>query len=549
MNTLTQSAAWQALLNHRQDFNRTSLRQLFAQDTQRFQRFSLQAGPLFLDYSRNHLMSETLDLLTQLAQQAGLPDMIDAMFSGEPINSTEHRAVLHTALRDPYSAPIRVHGQDVTPLIEAVLERMESFVHQVRSGEWRGFTGLPITDVVNIGIGGSDLGPASVIAALPGDCTGPRVHFVSNVDGAQLTYTLRHLNPAQTLFIIASKTFTTQETLLNAHSARAWFMQTAGDASFVAQHFVALSTNETEVKRFGIDPRHMFEFWDWVGGRYSLWSAIGLSIALGIGMEKFRELLAGASIMDEHFRSAPLAQNMPVVMGLIGVWYINFFGAQTHAILPYDQGLERFVAHIQQVSMESTGKSVTLKGESVDYATGAVVWGGAGTNGQHAYYQLLHQGTTLIPADFIIPLQSRAPLGTHHQLLMANVLAQGEALMRGKTADEARQELLAQGLTEPDITALLPHKVFPGNRPSNTLTMSSLTPYTLGALLALYEHRTFVQGVVWNINTFDQWGVELGKQLARLIEPELASGKLSGTHDASTAGLISRILDSQDPHH
>jgi glucose-6-phosphate isomerase len=545
MSALTNSSLWQTLKKHRETLASLTLRQLFSEDPARFDRFNASAGPFFLDYSKNLMTTETLDLLLNLAQQANLPQTIQKMFAGDLINRTEHRAVLHVALRAGRDAPpLKVQGQDIRAEVQQVLKRMETFVHQIRSGEWRGYDGRVITDVVNIGIGGSDLGPASVMTALPADCTGPRVHYVSNVDGAHLTYTLKSLNPAQTLFVVASKTFTTQETLLNAHSARSWFLDAAQQEQYIAQHFVAISTNEVEVSRFGIDPQHMFGFWDWVGGRYSLWSAIGLSIALGIGMDKFNELLAGAHEMDEHFRIAPLSRNLPVLMGLIGLWYINFFDAQTHAILPYDQGLERFVAHIQQVSMESTGKSVTLDGETVDYATGAVVWGGAGTNGQHAYYQLLHQGTHLIPADFLLPMRSRVPLGTHHRVLTANVLAQSEALMRGKTKEEARQELLAQGMSGEALENLLPHKVFPGNRPSNTLLFEELTAHTLGGLLALYEHRTFVQGTLWNINAFDQWGVELGKQLARSIEPELSEQGMTSVHDGSTGGLIHHIRDT-----
>lgn len=541
MSRLTESSAWIALQNHATKIGSTTLRQLFAEDDDRYPTMTLTAASLFLDYSKNPITAETIALLLQLAEQEYLPEAIRALFAGAEVNRSEQRAALHMALRqDPQTEPLVIHGHNIGVEVRAVLARMESFVTQVRDGSWRGYTHQPMTDVVNIGIGGSDLGPAAVMAALPVDTDRLRIHYVSNVDGAHLTQTLKPLNPATTLFIVASKTFTTQETLLNAQSARTWFLQQAQDDKHVARHFVALSTNATEVARFGIDTQNMFEFWDWVGGRYSLWSAIGLSIALGLGMEKFRALLAGAQAMDEHFRTAPLAQNMPVLMGLIGLWYINFRQAQTHAILPYDQGLERLVAHFQQVSMESLGKSVTQQGLPVDYATGAIVWGGAGTNGQHAYYQLIHQGTWLIPADFILPLHSRTPLGTHHQLLSANVLAQGEALMRGKTPQEVHSELASQGLTTEQQQALQPHKVFPGNRPCNTLLMPQVDPYRVGALIALYEHRTFVQGTLWGINPFDQWGVELGKQLARTIASELST--LDPTaHDSSTSGLIEHV--------
>lgn len=541
MSRLTESPAWRALQTHVTSIRATSLRTLFTTDPERYPRMTVDAGPLFLDYSKNLLNQETLSLLIGLAEQEQLGSAIRDLFGGAIVNHSEQRAALHMALRQGDAAPpLRLQGEEIGPAIQRVLSQMEDFVTRVHSGSWRGYTNRPITDVVNIGIGGSDLGPAAVMSALPADWLALRVHYVSNVDGAQLARTLLPLDPETTLFIVASKTFTTQETLLNAHSARSWLMARAQDERHIARHFVALSTNATAVSQFGIDTHNMFAFWDWVGGRYSLWSAIGLSIALGIGMDKFRTLLAGAHAMDQHFRDTPLAQNMPVLMGLIGLWYINFMGAQTQAILPYDQGLERLVAHIQQVSMESTGKSVTQAGNPVDYATGAIIWGGAGTNGQHAYYQLLHQGTFLIPADFILPLHSRYPLGTHHRMLSANVLAQGEALMRGKTPDEVLHELSAQGLSAEQAQALLPHKVFPGNRPCNTLLMDQVDPYTVGALVALYEHRTFVQGTLWGINPFDQWGVELGKQLARTIESEL-SGQSVVFHDPSTTGLIDRV--------
>lgn len=545
MTSITHSALWQSLQAHAQTLRTRHLRDLFAQDPERFNRYSLQAGPLFLDYSKNLITDETLSLLMNLAQQRGLPAAMEAMFAGEKINRTEQRAVLHTALRNRSTQGVCVDNRDVMPDIRRVLAQMDQFSSALRSGQWQGYSGKTIEDVVHIGIGGSDLGPAMVCAALAADCDGPRVHFVSNVDGAHLWSVLKTLDPERTLFIIASKTFTTQETLLNAHSARHWFLQQAHEERFIARHFVALSTNRAGVVDFGIDPANMFEFWDWVGGRYSLWSAIGLPIALAMGMPRFESLLEGAWAMDQHFREAPLHANMPVLLGLLGVWYINFFQAQTQAILPYDQGMHRFVSYIQQLSMESTGKSVTHSGQEVDYATGSIVWGSPGTNGQHAYFQLLHQGTILVPTDFIAPIHPRHPFTQHHPVLLANFLAQTEALMTGKTAVQARAELQQQGLAQATIEALLPHKCFPGNRPSNTLLFDRLDPYTLGALIALYEHRTLVQSLVWDINAFDQWGVELGKQLARGIEQELLDPQRTLPHDASTQGLIQWIRARQ----
>ncbi|MDE1942035.1 MAG: glucose-6-phosphate isomerase [Betaproteobacteria bacterium] len=541
MSDLTRTTAWAALQQHQHAIAPLHLRDLFARDPGRFERFSLQAGPLFLDYSKNRITDETLTLLLALARESQLPEWIERLFRGDRVNGTERRAALHTALRHRDHSPVLLDGTDVMPDVRRVLDQMRRFSESVRSGEWRGYTGQPITDVVNIGIGGSDLGPAMVVSALDADCGPLRLHFVSNVDGADLSLTLRRLNPAQTLFVIASKTFTTQETLLNARSARDWFLAQAGNPSHVARHFVAVSTHRDEVVRFGIDPAHMFEFWDWVGGRYSLWSAIGLPIALAIGMDRFDALLTGANEMDEHFRHSPLARNMPVLLGLLGVWYTNFFGAQTHAILPYDQGMHRFVSHIQQVVMESSGKNVTRDGRPVSCATGSVVWGGPGTNGQHAYFQLLHQGTPLIPADFLAPIESRTPLGEHHRVLLSNFLAQPEALMRGKTAQEVRVELERAGLKGDDIERLLPHRCFSGNRPSNTLLFQKLDARTLGALIALYEHKTFVQSVVWDINAFDQWGVELGKQLARDLLSELSGMPARAPHDASTSGLLDHV--------
>jgi glucose-6-phosphate isomerase len=461
------------------------------------------------------------------------------MGSGQKINNTEDRAVLHIALRNRTNRPILVDGQDVMPAVNRVLGQMRRFSEAIRSGDWRGYTGQAITDVVNIGIGGSDLGPKMVTLALaPYTRADLRAHFVSNVDGTDMAETLKRLDPATTLFLIASKTFTTQETMTNAQSARAWFLATAQDESAIAKHFAALSTNEKAVTAFGIDPQNMFEFWDWVGGRYSLWSAIGLSIAIAIGMDNFEELLAGAHAVDEHFRVTPFAQNIPVIMGLLGLWYNNFWDAQSHAILPYDQSMARFPAYFQQGDMESNGKSVTKSGEPVDYTTGPIIWGEPGTNGQHAFYQLIHQGTKLIPCDFLAPARSYNPLGNHHQILIANFLAQTEALMKGKTPAEARAELTASGVSGAQLETLVAAKTFPGNRPSNSFLFRQLTPATLGALIALYEHKIFTQGVIWQINSFDQMGVELGKQLAKAIEPELVSNAPVTSHDASTNGLI-----------
>jgi glucose-6-phosphate isomerase len=462
------------------------------------------------------------------------------MFAGDKINTTEDRAVLHVALRNRSNRPIMVDGQDVMPAVNAVLKHMREFSEAIRNGSWTGYTGKKITDVVNIGIGGSDLGPVMVTEALkPYTKRDLKVHFVSNVDGTHIAETLRTLNPETTLFLVASKTFTTQETMTNAQSARSWFLQTASDEKHIAKHFAALSTNESAVKKFGIDPKNMFEFWDWVGGRYSLWSAIGLSIAIAIGMDHFEELLSGAHAMDEHFRTAPLEQNLPATMALIGLWYNDFFNAQTLAILPYDQYLHRFAAYFQQGDMESNGKYITKTGQTInDYETGPIVWGEPGTNGQHAFYQLIHQGTKLIPCDFIAPAQSQNLLGDHHPILLSNFFAQTEALMKGKTADEVRAELTKEGKVGQVLEDLIPHKVFPGNKPTNSIMFKKLTPRTLGSLVALYEHKIFTQGVIWNINSFDQWGVELGKQLAKAILPELSGGEKVSSHDASTNGLI-----------
>lgn len=539
MSELTQCNAWRALTDHYYEISNQHMRDWFAQDPQRFERFSLRFEDILLDYSKNRITAETLGLLLDLARECDVPEWARSMFAGEKINSTEHRAVLHIALRNRSNRPIKVDGEDVMPAVNAVLAKMRNFSEQLRSGAWKGYSGEPIRDVVNIGIGGSDLGPQMVCEALkPYASDNLRVHFVSNIDGSQIAETLKPLNPATTLFIVASKTFTTQETMTNARTARAWLLAAASDESVVAKHFVALSTNTDAVQAFGIDTGNMFEFWDWVGGRYSLCSAIGLSIALYVGMDAFEELLTGAHAMDEHFRSAPLEKNLPVILALLGVWYGNFFGAETHAILPYDQYLHRFPAYFQQGDMESNGKSVTRTGVAVDYTTGPVIWGEPGTNGQHAFYQLIHQSPKLIPADLLAAAESHNPLGEHHRILLANFFAQGEALMRGKSASEVQSELEAQGLAGPGLKALLPHKVFPGNRPTNSILYRRLTPRTLGSLIALYEHKIFVQGIIWNINSFDQWGVELGKQLAQSIFPELGQEAEVNTHDASTNGLI-----------
>jgi glucose-6-phosphate isomerase len=535
---LTEASSWSALQAHFREIEPQQMRDWFEADPERFQRFSLRFEGLLLDYSKNRITERTLELLLQLAEERELSDWIGRMFAGEHINSTEDRAVFHVALRNRSGRPMIVDGQDVMPEVERVLGQMRRFTAELRSGAWKGYSGKAITDVVNIGIGGSDLGPYMVTEALR-PYGGPlRVHFVSNVDGTHIAETLRGLSPETTLFVIASKTFTTQETITNARSARDWLLQAAGSEQAVARHFVAVSTNAEEVGRFGIDTENMFVFWDWVGGRYSLWSAIGLPIALYVGMDRFEELLAGAHAMDEHFRTTPLDRNLPVVLGLLGIWYYNFFGAETHAILPYDQYLHRFPAYFQQGDMESNGKRVTREGIAADYTTGPVIWGEPGTNGQHAFYQLIHQGTRLIPADFLAAAETHNPLGDHHRILLSNYFAQTEALMRGKTPQEVREELEAAGTTGEALERLLPHKVFPGNRPTNSILYRRLTPHTLGMLIALYEHKIFVQGVIWGINSFDQWGVELGKQLAKKILGELESGAETSGHDASTAGLV-----------
>jgi len=542
MSTLTHSPPWRALRAHRAEMAKTHMRDLFAADPGRFDRFSLRPRglELLIDYSKNRITDQTVALLLDVARWAKVEEWRDRMFAGEKINFTENRAVLHVALRGSNRRGLKVDDLDVTRAVNAVLDQMEAFTGQVRSGAWKGYTGQRITDVVNIGIGGSDLGPVMVTEALRpyGDDGKLRVHFVSNVDGTHIAETLRRLDPATTLFLIASKTFTTQETMANATTARDWLLKAAKKPAAIAQHFVAISTARQKVEEFGIDPANMFAFWDWVGGRYSLWSAIGLSIALYVGMDNFRQLLAGGRDMDQHFLKTPLEQNAPVILALLGLWYNNFHDAQSHALLPYDQYLHRFAAYFQQGDMESNGKRTDRAGRCVDYQTGPIIWGEPGTNGQHAFYQLIHQGTKLVPADFIASAESHNPLGNHHQLLLSNFFAQTEALMKGKTAEEVRAELTADKVPEERIAAILPHKVFEGNRPTNSLLIKQLTPRVLGRLIALYEHKIFVQGILWNINSYDQWGVELGKQLANKILPELADNKPVASHDSSTNGLF-----------
>jgi len=539
MAKLKELPAWQALEQHQREISQLHMRDLFAQDSQRFERFSLRLGDILFDYSKNRITLKTMPRLFDLACQVDLATWIEAMFTGQKINHTEDRAVLHIALRNRSNQTIYVDGQDVMPEVNRVLEKMRSFSEAVRSGAWKGYTGKSITDIVNIGIGGSDLGPKMVCEALkPYAKAGLRVHFVSNVDSTDLVETLKLVDPETVLFLVASKTFTTQETMTNAHSARRWILATAQDERAIARHFVAISTNTEEVSMFGIDTANMFEFWDWVGGRYSLWSAIGLSIALYLGMDRFEALLGGAHLADQHFRTAPFEQNIPVIMGLLGIWYNNFFGAQSQVILPYDQYLAHFATYFQQGDMESNGKSVTRNGDWADYSTGPVIWGQSGTNGQHAFYQLIHQGTKLIPCDFLAAAHSQNPLGEHHPILISNYLAQTEALMKGKTTAEARAELEASGVSGKRLELLAAAKTFPGNKPTNSFFYPKLTPEVLGALIALYEHKIFVQGVIWDINSYDQWGVELGKQLAKAILPELkAEGEIT-SHDSSTNGLI-----------
>ncbi|MDO5554017.1 MAG: glucose-6-phosphate isomerase [Planctomycetia bacterium] len=538
MSHLTRLPAWTKLEEHKKQMESVLMVDLFKRDANRFNRFSIHFDDLLFDYSKNRITEETMALLTRLAEESRLAEAIEAMFTGAKINTTENRAVLHTALRNRSDNPVFVDGVDVMPQIRSVLARMKQFSEDVQSGKWLGYTGKRITDVVNIGIGGSDLGPSMVVGALTPYKTNLDVHFVSNVDGTHIVETLKKLNPETTLFVVASKTFTTQETMTNANTARQWLLNAAGDKSAVARHFVALSTNAEAVSEFGIDTENMFEFWNWVGGRYSLWSAIGLSIVLAVGYENFEELLTGAWEMDTHFRTAPFEQNIPVIMALLGIWYNNFFGAESYAILPYDQYLSRFPAYIQQGDMESNGKSVDRENQPVDYSTGPVIWGEPGTNGQHAFYQLIHQGTKLVPADFLAAVQSQNPQGDHQEKLIANYIAQTEALMRGKTLEQVIAELESAGKSSEEIRRLAPSKVFAGNRPTNSLFYPKLTPRTLGRIISMYEMKIFVQGIVWNINSFDQMGVELGKQLAKVVLPELVSKETTISHDSSTNGLI-----------
>lgn len=533
------TGAWQQLVQHAAEMKQVHLRDLFRQDPERFKKYSLCTPDIVFDYSKNIINDRTLQLLLQLAEECRVKDGTRAMFNGDPINETEKRAVLHTALRNFSGRPVYTGGQDVMPGVQAVLGKMKKFCEAVHKGKFRGYTGKRIKYIVNIGIGGSDLGPYMVTEALkPYWVKGIETYFVSNVDGTHITETLKKVNPERTLFLVASKTFTTQETMTNAHTAREWFLQEAKKEKHIASHFVALSTNEKAVTQFGIDKDNMFGFWDWVGGRYSLWSAIGLSIALTIGYKNFEELLKGAYQADEHFSTAAYDKNIPVLMALIGIWYTSFWNAQSEAILPYDQYMHRFAAYFQQGNMESNGKSTDRNGEAIEYATGPVIWGEPGTNGQHAFYQLIHQGTALIPCDFIAPVQSHNPAGDHHIKLLSNFFAQTEALMNGKTEEEAEKELEKQGMSAEEIARLLPYKVFAGNKPTNSFLVKKITPQSLGQLIALYEHKIFVQGLIWNIFSFDQWGVELGKQLANKILPELEQDELVTGHDASTNGLI-----------
>ena len=537
----TQTAAWQALQKHFDEMKDVTIADLFAKDGDRFSKFSATFDDqMLVDYSKNRITEETLAKLQDLAKECDLAGAIKSMFSGEKINRTENRAVLHVALRNRSNTPILVDGKDVMPEVNAVLEKMKTFSEAIISGEWKGYTGKAITDVVNIGIGGSDLGPYMVTEALRPYKNHLNMHFVSNVDGTHIAEVLKKVNPETTLFLVASKTFTTQETMTNAHSARDWFLKAAGDENHVAKHFAALSTNAKAVGEFGIDTANMFEFWDWVGGRYSLWSAIGLSIVLSIGFDNFVELLSGAHAMDKHFSTTPAEKNLPVLLALIGIWYNNFFGAETEAILPYDQYMHRFAAYFQQGNMESNGKYVDRNGNVVDYQTGPIIWGEPGTNGQHAFYQLIHQGTKMVPCDFIAPAITHNPLSDHHQKLLSNFFAQTEALAFGKSREVVEQEYRDQGKDPATLDYVVPFKVFEGNRPTNSILLREITPFSLGALIALYEHKIFTQGVILNIFTFDQWGVELGKQLANRILPELKDDKEISSHDSSTNGLINR---------
>ena len=544
----TTTQAWKKLEAHAEDMKQVHMKDLFAEDADRFKKFAHCFEDFLVDFSKNIITTETKDTLLQLANECHLKEAIEAMFEGDFINETEHRAVLHVALRNFSGKPVYSAGNNVMEEVHKVQDQMKSFCAKVHSGEWKGFTGKPIKYVVNIGIGGSDLGPYMVTEALkPYWVKGIQTYFVSNVDATHIAETLKRVDPEETLFLIASKTFTTQETMTNAHTAREWFLQQAKEELHIAKHFAALSTNEKEVTRFGIDKANMFQFWDWVGGRYSLWSAIGLSIALTIGYDNFEQLLKGAYSTDQHFRTTEFENNIPVLMALIGLWYTNFFGAQTEAILPYDQYLHRFAAYFQQGNMESNGKSIDRNGEPVSYSTGPIIWGEPGTNGQHAFYQLIHQGTVLVPSDFIAAAQSHNPIGDHHQKLLSNFFAQTEALMNGKLEEEVEEEFLKAAKSPEETARLTPFKIFQGNRPTNSILIKKITPYTLGQLIALYEHKIFVQGVIWNIFSFDQWGVELGKQLANKILPELEGDVAISSHDASTNGLINTYKEMRRP--
>ncbi|WP_026449632.1 glucose-6-phosphate isomerase [Aequorivita capsosiphonis] len=535
----TETPAWKALIDHQNDMKKVQMKDLFAKDSKRFEKMSIKFDNILFDYSKNIITDETLEKLLQLTADCKVKTAREAMFAGEKINETEDRAVMHTALRNFSGKSVTIDGKDIMPEIRATRQKMKAFCEKIHSGSWKGYTGKKIKNIVNIGIGGSDLGPVMVTEALKSYwIEGIHAHFISNVDGTDIVETLKDLNPDETLFTIASKTFTTQETMTNAHTAREWFLKSAKDEKYIEKHFVALSTNKAGVEKFGIDPENMFTFWDWVGGRYSLWSSIGLSIALTVGYDNFEQLLKGAESTDNHFRSTEFNKNIPVIMALVGLWYTNFFGSETEAILPYDQYMHRFPAYFQQGNMESNGKHTDRNGNDVTYSTGPVVWGEPGTNGQHAFYQLIHQGTHLIPCDFIVPAISHNPIGEHHPILVSNFFAQTEALMNGKDADQVAAELKESGMDKSKMEKLIPFKVFTGNKPTNSFLLKEITPFSLGALTALYEHKIFVQGVIWNIFSFDQWGVELGKQLAKKVLPQLKNDDKITSHDTSTNGLI-----------
>lgn len=546
--TLIESPAWKALQHHYQSVRQVHMRDMFAQDAQRFDKFSIEHNGLLLDYSKNRITEQTMSLLFDLARQADVAGWAQRMFAGEKINTTEQRAVLHTALRSDSDAPLLVDGEDVMPHIRRVLAKMEKFSQLVHDGQWLGFSGKPVSDIVNIGIGGSDLGPGLITDALqPFKKNKLNVHFVSNVEGSAIAETLEILNPETTLFLVASKGFDTWETLTNAQTAKQWIIAAAGNENAVANHFIAISANKKAVQAFGIDPENMFEFWDWVGGRYSVWSAISLVAVLYFGMNTFKEMLAGAFEMDQHFLSAPADNNIPVILAVLGIWYANFFGASTYAILPYEEHLKKLPAYLQQLDMESNGKRIDRDGKAVDYSVGPIIWGQLGGKGQHAFFQLLHQGARLVPADFLVPIESYHPLTTHHQIMVANCFAQTEALMRGKNSDEAERAMQANGEGDKTIERLLPFNTFPGNSPSNTFVYQKLTPRTLGTIMAMYEHKIFTQGIIWNLNSFDQMGVELGKELARKIHDQISGSGSNGSYDSSTSGLINYYKKRSQP--